>query len=1351
MMKKTLISILAIMLMVNLCAFSASAAVVQQAEVIALVDADKAPVAGETFYVSVYVDSIKNERFLSGEIFYSWPAQVAMPVDFYDETAIKDFSWAIGNVYEEFSGRTGKFSTVTNTDIEDGSGATALYINMNARDQDPSQVSGLKMYDIAFKLNNGYTFDDFYFTIEESTLFISDDPYVSYNSNSGSVGIKDIEKNSSSDFEEDEVVAVGLPTATVSSRLVGNKKPVEGEKFILAIDVNDISTSKFASGEVFFTWNNKVASLADYYEDNAVPVDDGLCIGNIYDEYLNRTGKFSSISDFETAGEGKVAIYINLSAKDQKASDVSDLTMFEIAFVLNEGYTYEDVDFEITDATLFIHEDKSISSDVASGAVTLKDNSSVKKVTVDSVTYTLIGANRFKGYDYLTNAYDGSELDWQNYTLNSALSNTATVYVGPVSNSSDAGVNGSDTMRTFFKVKGGKTYYVANSIYNLNSYSVELDAAALAVENVMFGQLAGLSAYNSDLYGGFTAWTAKNSAITMLDGDVTAENLTVAKGLNKVEYIITVPEDSEYIVLTYGAEGQGNVAYGDFEIYEADEKIHVTLDANGGECDVDHLEYENGEVYAALPIPTRVGHTFDGWYKDGVAISENDAVTEDHTLVANWTVNEYEIKLDSNGGTISINSMIVKYGDAYGTLPTPTRYGYDFNGWYKDGVMVSGTDIVTDAHTLIAKWSIKKYTVTFNANGGSCSVKNVVITHGSTYGTLPTPEREGYTFNGWYKSGVKVTSSSSVTSAHTLVANWTIIKYTVTFDANGGECDTSSKIYNYGSSYGELPVPEKIGYTFEGWYRDSVLVEGDEVIDATHTLVAKWKQIKYVVTFDANGGDCSVANMLVVFNAPYGELPVPERWCYNFLGWYDGDKLVSSDMEVTKNHTLKAEWEEVPNTIYVDNLEVYSGDTFVLPICVKDNPGIAGFKVTVTYGEGITPVSVKGGSIIKGGNLMSNNENEGSITIHWSNAANISEDGDLVLITFDSERFLNEVIDVNVTYEKGDITNQQYENLQLITKSGQVSLTPVMMGDVYEDKDVNTKDTVRLDQYLASWDIELSGYEERAADVYTDDVINMRDRLKLGKYLIGLENELFEVTEEGNIEFEVGTLCAGTDGYVDVPVFITENDGVSAFNLSVEFDKSLLTPVGIVEGEILGESGLVSNLQQEGEIKELDYVSAVWSNANCDITDTGLAFTVKFKVNSKNDGVIPVTLSYNTDDIIDSNYNSLNVTKIDGGVIVGEAEIYLMKYFWAVAYEDGTEVTVDAIKVKDYDKDVVLVVAAYEGDEMVDVATEIINPVTGKNFEKTVKLKCDGFAEIKAFVIDELGSIKSISNVIATE
>ncbi len=115
-------------------------------------------------------------------------------------------------------------------------------------------------------------------------------------------------------------------------------------------------------------------------------------------------------------------------------------------------------------------------------------------------------------------------------------------------------------------------------------------------------------------------------------------------------------------------------------------------------------------------------------------------------------------------------------------------------------------------------------TVSFDANGGTVSQASMTAAYNSTYGTLPTPNRTGYTFTGWYTAksgGTRVTSSTKVTVAgdHTLYAHWSLNTYTVSFDGNGAESGTVSSLKcDYGRSY-TFPANGFVreGYTFTQW------------------------------------------------------------------------------------------------------------------------------------------------------------------------------------------------------------------------------------------------------------------------------------------------------------------------------------------------------------------------------------------------------------------------------------------------------------------------------------------------------------------------------------------------------
>ena len=128
-------------------------------------------------------------------------------------------------------------------------------------------------------------------------------------------------------------------------------------------------------------------------------------------------------------------------------------------------------------------------------------------------------------------------------------------------------------------------------------------------------------------------------------------------------------------------------------------------------------------------------------------------------------------------------------GLANNTITVPKKTGYTFRGYYTStggggtqyilstGAFTNDLYKVNKNQTLYAYWTGNQYTVTFNANGGTTSTTSKKVTYASTYGTLPTPTRDGYKFEGWYTAksgGTKITASTtvSITAAQTLYAQW---------------------------------------------------------------------------------------------------------------------------------------------------------------------------------------------------------------------------------------------------------------------------------------------------------------------------------------------------------------------------------------------------------------------------------------------------------------------------------------------------------------------------------------------------------------------------------------------------
>ena len=222
----------------------------------------------------------------------------------------------------------------------------------------------------------------------------------------------------------------------------------------------------------------------------------------------------------------------------------------------------------------------------------------------------------------------------------------------------------------------------------------------------------------------------------------------------------------------------------------------------------------------------------------------------------------------SDANTNIVQKMMGKDGSKTTTVSLSATKSFDFVNTTRStkditkyfGVWIAGTYGSNYSNQAKATCTVTpaSYLVTFDPNGGRVSPASKVVTCGSTYGTLPTPTRTGYDFDGWYTKeigGTKVTETTTVgTNPPTkLYAHWIAKKYLVTFDANGGWINTASgqvKTKNdtvtYGSKYNSLPdASRKGGYTFDGWYTDQTngtKVESDTTVTTTknHILYAHW-------------------------------------------------------------------------------------------------------------------------------------------------------------------------------------------------------------------------------------------------------------------------------------------------------------------------------------------------------------------------------------------------------------------------------------------------------------------------------------------------------------------------------
>jgi len=374
---------------------------------------------------------------------------------------------------------------------------------------------------------------------------------------------------------------------------------------------------------------------------------------------------------------------------------------------------------------------------------------------------------------------------------------------------------------------------------------------------------------------------------------------------------------------------QNTTLYGIWKI-----KTYTVTFASQGGSSVANQSIDYNNKLNIPTIPTNSGYTFVGWYTDinytTLFDFNNTTIKSDITLYAKWSIVTYNITFASQGGS-SVSPQIIAQG-GYVTQPTSPNYtGYSFGGWYTDinyTTLFNFTNTISSDLTLYAKWNMISYNITFDSQSGS-SVAPQTINYGS-YSTQPTaPNRDGYTFAGWYTSNSYTAlfdfNNTVITSSKTLYAKWTIISYNITFDSQGGT-NISSQTINYGSYATQPTVPTKTNYTFGGWYTDSGCTNKFNFttmpIISNITLYAKWNVLSYTVTFNSNSGT-TVSSQTINYNSYATQPTSPTRTGYSFIGWYTDSGCTNifnfTTTYIINNITLYAKWVMVSYTVIFDS------------------------------------------------------------------------------------------------------------------------------------------------------------------------------------------------------------------------------------------------------------------------------------------------------------------------------------------------------------------------------------------------------------------------------------------------
>jgi len=175
------------------------------------------------------------------------------------------------------------------------------------------------------------------------------------------------------------------------------------------------------------------------------------------------------------------------------------------------------------------------------------------------------------------------------------------------------------------------------------------------------------------------------------------------------------------------------------------------------------------------------GYRFAGWSgaSDGTGTSTEILMDGDKNVTATFELITYTVTFDANGGNVTTETGTTGEGGTLAPLPTPTRDGYKFTGWFtaaSGGTQVTENRVYSEDATVYAQWT-PIYTVTFNANGGS-GTRPEPMTADSGYGVkLPNQggmAKDEYSFGGWSDNSAGTGTAYSAGSSYTPRGNVTL-------------------------------------------------------------------------------------------------------------------------------------------------------------------------------------------------------------------------------------------------------------------------------------------------------------------------------------------------------------------------------------------------------------------------------------------------------------------------------------------------------------------------------------------------------------------------------------------------
>ncbi len=524
-------------------------------------------------------------------------------------------------------------------------------------------------------------------------------------------------------------------------------------------------------------------------------------------------------------------------------------------------------------------------------------------------------------------------------------------------------------------------WYKENDAWNFNdevNFDMTLEAKYTPITyNITYNVTGGTVSGNPDTYNIESDDITLNNPTPDQDGYVFTG--WTGTGLTEKTMTVTIPK--------------GSIGDREYTAHFEKEKYTITYNLNGGELEqgvTNPEEYYIDSPDITLNNPSREGYTFIGWTGSNGTTPTNVIIasgsTGNKTYTANYQIDRHTATFDSNLGTTAVPETITKdYNEALGTLPTTSRTGYIFEGWFTErdgGTQISSTTKMPALNpTYYAHWTPITYTIHFNSNNGTGSMTDETMTYGVSKALTENAfTRDGWTFAGWNTksdgSGTNYIDKQEIYNLtdvdgeeFTLFAKWTKDEYIINYDADGGQLENPKTTYSVDDEEFTLVQPTKEGYTFTGWTGTGVTNPTKNVVISTGSTgnrdyTAHWTATVYTIEYINNvtGETVLVAGNPTSYTVEDSDITLNNAGDYDtyhfYVGW-TSDKETESDLSDSyvirtnqmKNLKIYAIYQTSPYTVSFDS----DGGNDIDPISRQGTEDV-----------GPLPTPVKEGYIFKG-------------------------------------------------------------------------------------------------------------------------------------------------------------------------------------------------------------------------------------------------------------------------------------------------------------------------------------------------------------------------------------------------